>query len=42
MKLVPVRGYEKGCSPENVEFAGIAAVCGRAVGWSRNHLPKPA
>jgi len=23
--LVPVRGYEKGCSAENLEFAGIAA-----------------
>jgi hypothetical protein len=23
--LVPVRGYDKGCSQENVEFAGIAA-----------------
>jgi hypothetical protein len=24
-ELVPVRGYEKGCSAENVEFVGIAA-----------------
>jgi hypothetical protein len=23
--LVPVRGYAKGCSAENVEFVGIAA-----------------
>jgi hypothetical protein len=23
--LVPVRGYAKECSPENVEFVGIAA-----------------
>ena len=23
--LVPVRGYEKGCSNENVEFVGITA-----------------
>jgi hypothetical protein len=23
--LVPVRGYDKGCSADNVEFYGIAA-----------------
>jgi hypothetical protein len=23
--LVPVQGYDKGCSPENVESIGIAA-----------------
>jgi hypothetical protein len=23
--LMPVRGYDKGCSPDNVEFVGIAA-----------------
>ena len=23
--LVPVRGYGKGCSPDNVKFVGIAA-----------------
>ena len=25
LEMVPVRGYEKECSPENVEFLGIAA-----------------
>jgi hypothetical protein len=25
MFLVPVRGYAKGCSLENIEFVGIAA-----------------
>ena len=25
MKMVPVRGYAKECSPENVEFSGTAA-----------------
>jgi hypothetical protein len=24
-RMVPVRGYQKGCSGENVEFVGIAA-----------------
>jgi len=24
-EMVPVRGYDKGCSLENVEFVGIAA-----------------
>ena len=25
IEMVPVRGYDKGCSLENVEFVGIAA-----------------
>jgi hypothetical protein len=25
LDLVPVRGYDKGCSPDNVGFGGIAA-----------------